>query len=525
MLTSDHAGSGVVSVSPLTLCQLVGKKYIVFSGGGAKGKAFNGALMALDAILKCNGVPEGIHSYQGFAGASIGACWAMLMAMNVTIDEMFEWSMSQDVAHVFQHINFMQFPKQWGVVSNKILAKQLEEMLVRKGFAAGITFKQLYNLTNKELQVCVTNVNLGIAEIWNYRTTPDYRVADAVATSMSIPGAFSPTQVLIEKALDASSNGSSNGSSDSIEKIKWKGIQIIDKPTISNAYVASIGPRYYVDGGLANNIPHHVFDPHQSLIFTFEEISAHCINSPKDYLMRLVFVPLELSFKAILDAVPETARCNIITLHAGQITLKDLNLEMSKSCALVQYAMYQMLAFWKSSTREYQHKIGSESEVERKWQSVYFALTVQLQLLIAKLTNTSVGASKRSSTTSGSGNDNVNVNNSGNSSINHTSVYGSKTVTRSGSPVNSPQSMSPLLTSFPHPTDFESSQVNDGSRTPEVQVGDLMELENLHFQKTPDSMRTDASSHATSPTDNDSAGVADQSVHADADLSSERDST
>jgi predicted acylesterase/phospholipase RssA len=360
--------------APLPMCRLLAKKFLVFSGGGPKGKAYNGALLAYDLILKLNGVADGIHTFKGFAGTSAGALWAMLMSMVVTVEELFEMTMSQDMSFVYQHIQLMHFPKQFGIVSNRVIMKPIEDMIKLKGFSSSITFKQLFALTRKELKVCVTNVNMGVHEIWDHRTTPDMRVVEAVATSMSIPGFFSPTQILI-RAPDA------------VEPCPaWKGIQVIEKPTVANASVAEIGPRYYGDGGLTVNIPHHVFDSSDSMIFAFEESPCYTINSSKDYLYKLLFVPLAQADKTCLAAVPVANRCNIVMLHTGQISVMDLNMEVSKSCALVQYAMYQMLTFW-TTCQEYQLSGETDMERSRKWHSMYFALTVQLQLMISKLTN------------------------------------------------------------------------------------------------------------------------------------------
>jgi len=370
------------------LCKLNNKEYIVFSGGGVKGKAYNGALMTYDMILKICGNTQGLQSFKGFAGSSAGSLWAMLLAMNLTTDEIFDITMSQDTAFIYQHLNVLQFPKQFGLISNVVLVKPFEDILSSKGFAPGITLKQLYALTKKELEICVTCVNLGVHEMWNHRTTPDMRVVDAIVTSMTIPGLFSPTQVIV-RPNEIRSHGHV-GTPTSFIPPPWKGIQIIEKETATNTSVMKIGPRYYCDGGLTYNIPFHVFDTSKSIIFKFQETPDYKIASSKDYLFKLLYVPMAQNDKTCLNTILEKDRCNIISIHTGQINIMDIALDVIQSCALVNYAMYQMLDFWKTSCQEFINMDENKAERDRKWLEMFCALTVRLQVLISKLNNTTL---------------------------------------------------------------------------------------------------------------------------------------
>ena len=53
---------------------------------------------------------------------------------------------------------------------------------------ADTTFKQLYDLTGKELCIVVTNLNLMDAEYCHVKTTPNMPIRMAVRMSLSIPG-------------------------------------------------------------------------------------------------------------------------------------------------------------------------------------------------------------------------------------------------------------------------------------------------------------------------------------------------
>ena len=91
----------------------------------------------------------------------------------------------------------------------------LGEMIERKCGNPDLTFKELYELYGVEFCVVVTNMSRKAAEYIHRKTKPNYSLRDAVRSSMSIPGVFTPF---------------------------------------------SSGKEVYVDGGLTNNFPLNAFD-------------------------------------------------------------------------------------------------------------------------------------------------------------------------------------------------------------------------------------------------------------------------
>jgi hypothetical protein len=112
-------------------CHLAKLDTITFTGGGLKGRAYTGILMVLDMLLKVSGRKDGMLEMKGYAGSSIGALWAMLMAMNTTVEEMFAMTSTHDATSIFQQINLMQLGNQFGAISNKTLIPPLESMLMQ----------------------------------------------------------------------------------------------------------------------------------------------------------------------------------------------------------------------------------------------------------------------------------------------------------------------------------------------------------------------------------------------------------
>ena len=70
--------------------------------------------------------------------------------------------------------------------------KTLEPFFTLNGWDIDITFKELYELTNIEYNLYVTNFNSMTSEIFNYKTQPDLSVIKAAVCSAAIPPVVSP---------------------------------------------------------------------------------------------------------------------------------------------------------------------------------------------------------------------------------------------------------------------------------------------------------------------------------------------
>lgn len=234
---------------------------LVFEGGGVKGIAYAGAYKALKEQA---GLLDKLH---WVAGSSAGAMTALLVALNFTPDE---------IDSELSLINFSEFaqpPPHGKLASINFILKNANK--ISKDLNHGINDgKNLYNWVQKivekklgdkkasfldlkikhdrqfsknsegfspeigafeykNLLVVVTNALKNKAEIFSWETTPNLQIADAILTSMSIPGFFYVRYIDTEK-----------------RKIDWN-------PTQEKINTHEIIP--YVDGGVLNNYPINIF--------------------------------------------------------------------------------------------------------------------------------------------------------------------------------------------------------------------------------------------------------------------------
>jgi NTE family protein len=214
---------------------------LVFKGGGVRGIAYMGALQLLEEM----GILKNI---QRTAGSSAGAIAATLTSFHLSAAETIDLFNTLSVKKVPQsrslfqqtkfspvkgHENYRRLFEKYGWFSSEYFYHWLQDTIAR--FCGGncqATFADFRKLGYRDLFVVVSNLSRHRSEVFSAQTTPEVSVADAVRMSMSIPLYFESLQF----------DGKTFGSGD-----------------------------YYVDGGIFDNYPIHIFDGKEfsrsSLIF------------------------------------------------------------------------------------------------------------------------------------------------------------------------------------------------------------------------------------------------------------------
>ncbi len=227
--------------------------YGVFEGGGAKGVAYSGALLAM-AKKRC--------WFRGVAGASAGAITAALVACGHTPEE-FEGLTVSALERLQTGVwaGLKRLKNAAGYFPSKALESWIEERLRAQvarytgvEATAPVTFRQLYDATGIELNVVAADLSQSCQVVFSHHDTPDCAVSRAVVASCSIPFAFASHL-----------------------------LQVPDGESFSHHTV--------VDGGVWSNFPMHIFedpafrayserspteiDPREILGFLLDEEGGH----------------------------------------------------------------------------------------------------------------------------------------------------------------------------------------------------------------------------------------------------------
>ncbi|MGE3557259.1 MAG: patatin-like phospholipase family protein [Candidatus Obscuribacterales bacterium] len=140
-----------------------------------------------------------------------------------------------------------------------------------------LTFKELYDLCQRDLFVTTVDLDEGSSKTLSRETTPDMPVADAVRMSISIPLAFRPH---FEFRMVRSGN------------------------TVSRE---QIGNHRYVDGGVLENYPIHLFDRSRYLHRSFRVGRNRSVFNERTLGFRIMPPTVEASSSA-LKSDPQSPR-------------------------------------------------------------------------------------------------------------------------------------------------------------------------------------------------------------------------
>lgn len=165
-------------------------RYLSFGGCGTKGVAYLGCLKALQQHHA--GHVAWHRQLRGTCGSSSGCVAALAFLVNADADCLIERWRALHVQSIVQYPDLNAVFSRYGVDGGEEVKRIIREVFAVCGLAHDTTFRTLQRLTNRDLRICVTNLNRARLELFSHITTPDVVVADAMYWSMTIPFVFQP---------------------------------------------------------------------------------------------------------------------------------------------------------------------------------------------------------------------------------------------------------------------------------------------------------------------------------------------
>ena len=161
--------------------------FAIFGGGGIRGLAYCGAYKAL---------LENNINLTGYAGSSIGAVFATLLALKYNYDEIYEILSNTGLA-MFIVLN-LDLKKEIAVSKGNIFYDWIKEKIERKFYQENYKKGQNEPVTFFDIKenLIVYSVNLTTMKFMEFskEKTPDFEIAKAVRASVSMPGLFTPLE-------------------------------------------------------------------------------------------------------------------------------------------------------------------------------------------------------------------------------------------------------------------------------------------------------------------------------------------
>lgn len=153
---------------------------LVIGPGGNKGFLFLGALEYLEE-----------HDYlvfvDYFIGCSVGSLLSLLICLRFPINEIIQISYNLPLIKNFQIFNlFNNVSQSYGLTDTTHIITKLKEMIISK-YGQLFTFKELYDMTGKELIIVSRNLTKGKTVYFNHHDNPSMDCVDAVKLSINMP--------------------------------------------------------------------------------------------------------------------------------------------------------------------------------------------------------------------------------------------------------------------------------------------------------------------------------------------------
>ena len=157
---------------------------LLICGGGFKFFYIVGALKYLAEI-------NILYSINEYIGVSAGAVLALFFNIGYTLDELDTFFLEFNFEKMLDpHIDSLLDNK--GLDDGELKKFIIQHFLKNKNYHPSVTFKELYEMTNKKLTFFVTNITINKLEEINYETYPDMPVWIGIGMTTALPILYQP---------------------------------------------------------------------------------------------------------------------------------------------------------------------------------------------------------------------------------------------------------------------------------------------------------------------------------------------
>jgi len=274
-------------------------KNIVFSGAGLRIYTFLGFIKALNEL-------DLLKNITSIIGTSSGSLIAVLCILDFSYREIEEIILKINTSNLknINSDNIINFFKDYGVDDGKNFERIINIILNIKVKNENITFKELYELTNKKLIITATCVNSMDIEYFDYETTPDIPIKKVLLMSISIPLIFKPVK---------------------------------------------LDNKFYVDGGLISHYPIDYFKNNKEetlgILVTSSLNKFIEINNIKDYIYNI----MSCSFINLIKNCYNNYKEYTVLVENNTVNFLDFNIEYNTKISLIEEGYTETIKFLSSN--------------------------------------------------------------------------------------------------------------------------------------------------------------------------------
>jgi len=157
---------------------------LLICGGGFKFFYIYGAIKYLEEINILKNITE-------YIGVSAGGLLSTMFSIGYTPKDIELFILEFNFEKLLDpHLDYLLENK--GLDNGEIKKLLIQQFLMRKNINSDITFKQLYELTDKKINFIAANLTLNKLEILNYETYPDMEVWKGLLITTALPFLYQP---------------------------------------------------------------------------------------------------------------------------------------------------------------------------------------------------------------------------------------------------------------------------------------------------------------------------------------------
>lgn len=161
------------------LIKLLDINTLVISGGGMKGFLFIGAIKLLSEL----NILDRIKYYYG---TSFGGIIVSCLNLGWNYEEIIKFSTNFPIDCLFK-FDINSFLENYSLIPKENLEIILKKTITYKKYDENITFKELYDLTKKELNLISYSLKENKSIALNYINTPDLRIWEGIYMTCALP--------------------------------------------------------------------------------------------------------------------------------------------------------------------------------------------------------------------------------------------------------------------------------------------------------------------------------------------------
>lgn len=167
-------------------------KHLIIPGGGSNFPILLGALKKLNQENYWS-----LDNIKSIHSTSCGALVTLILLLSTNWEDIYSYIINRPWHNVYEITPEMMFGAYMkkGIIDISYFEKSLAPFFSVRDWDINMTMKELYDLTNIEVNMYVTNFNNMTSEIFNYKTQPDIPIIKAVAISASLPPVVAPTVI------------------------------------------------------------------------------------------------------------------------------------------------------------------------------------------------------------------------------------------------------------------------------------------------------------------------------------------